>query len=276
MSARNSEAMPFPIRQASLDGGTIFLQNGADIYKFSIAEKSLRKLDLDIVTDRAQTRQRAIEKPLRFLTSATMTPSGQSVAVTARGRVALGFPKDRRRIELPIPLDARARQAQASPDGKTVFLLLDRDLAGGVFRMPADGSAPPVALTKEYASHIWNFEVSPDGKTLVLMDKAARLQKLDVATGTVTLLAKNSTGNDQPFTDVRFSPDGRYIAYSEDRDGGAASRGVIMVQSLADGRRVEATSRKYQRHVSCLFGRWALALFRIRAQFRSPSRRPLG
>ena len=85
---RESEAMPFPIRQASLDGDRIFVQNGADIYTFGITDKSLRKLDLEIVTDRAQTRQRAIEKPLRFLTGATMAPSGQSVAVTARGRVA--------------------------------------------------------------------------------------------------------------------------------------------------------------------------------------------
>ncbi len=242
---QETEAMPFPIRQASLDGDRIFLQNGADIYAFGLTDKSLRKLDLAIITDRAQTRQRAIDKPLRFFTGATIAPSGLSVAVTARGRVALGFPKDRRRIELPVPLDARARQAQVSPDGKTVFLLLDKDLAGGVFRMPADGSGPPVAITKDYASHIWNFEVSPDGKTLVFMDKAARLQKLDVASGVVTLLAQNTTGNDQPFSDLRFSPDGRFIAYSEDHDGGAASRGVIMLQSLSDGRRIEATSRKY-------------------------------
>lgn len=242
---RESEAMPFPIRQASLDGDCIFLQNGADIYAFGLTDKSLRKLDLAIITDRAQTRQRAIDKPLRFFTGATIAPSGQSVAVTARGHVALGFAKERRRIELPIPLDARARQAQVSPDGKTVFLLLDKDLSGGVFRMPADGSGPPVAILKDYPSHIWNFEVSPDGKTLVFADKAARLQKLDVASGAVTPLAQNATGNDQPFSDLRFSPDGRYIAYSEDHDGGAASRGVIVLQSLSDGRRVDATSRKY-------------------------------
>ncbi|MBU6395095.1 MAG: PD40 domain-containing protein [Sphingomonadales bacterium] len=242
---RESDAMPFPIRQASLDGDRIFLQNGADIYVFGLADKALRKLDLQIITDRAQTRVRALDKPLRFFTGATIAPSGQSVAVTARGRVALGFPRDRRRVELPVPLDARARQAQVSPDGKTVFLLLDKDLAGGVFRMPADGSGPPVAIIKDYASHIWNFEVSPDGKTIVFADKAARLQKLDVASGAVTLLAQNKAGGDQPFTDVRFSPDGRTIAYSEDQDGGAAPRGVIVVQSLSDGRRVEATSRKY-------------------------------
>ena len=242
---RESEAMPFPIRQASLDGDRIYLQNGADIHVFGITDKSLRKLDLDILTDRTQTRQRAIEKPLRFLTDATMAPSGQSVAVTARGRVALGFPRDRRRVELPIPLDARGRQARVSPDGKTVFVLIDEDLSGGLFRMPADGSGPPVAVTKGYSSYIWNFEVSPDGKTVILMDKAARLQKLDVATGTVTELARNTTGSDQPFSDVRFSPDGRYIAYAEEEDGGAGSRGIIMLQALADGRRVAATSHKY-------------------------------
>lgn len=242
---RESDAMPFPIRQASLDGDTIYLQNGADIYSFALADRTMRKLALDIVTDRAQIRVRAIEKPLRFLTDTTLAPSGQSVAVTARGRVALGFPRDRRRVELPIPLDARARQARISPDGKTVFVLIDEDLSGGLFRMPADGSGPPVAITRGYSSYIWNFEISPDGKTAILMDKAARLQKVDVATGTVTELARNATGADQPFSDVRFSPDGRYIAYSEESDGGSGSRGVIVLQSLADGKRVEATSRKY-------------------------------
>lgn len=255
---QESAAMPFPVRQASLDNGQIFLQNGADIHVFNLADKSLRKLDLQIVTDRAQTRARAIEKPLRFLTDATVAPSGQSVAVTARGRVALGFPRDRRRVELPIPLDTRARQARLSPDGKTVFVLIDEDLSGGLFRMPADGSGPPIAVTRNYSSYIWNFGVSPDAKTVILTDKAARLQKVDVATGAVTELARNTTGSDQPFSDVRFSPDGRFIAYSEDLDGGAGSRGTIMLQSLADGRRVAATSPKYHdtSPAFSLDGRW--------------------
>lgn len=242
---RESEMLPLPIRQASMSDGTVYLQNGADIHAFDSATKALRKLDLAIVTDREQTRQRAIDKPLRFLTAAAMAPSGQSVAVTARGRVAVGFPKERRRIELPIPLDARAREAQLSPDGKTVFLLLDRNLAGGIYRMPADGSAPPVAITKGGTAHIWSLAVSPDGKTIVFDDKSAQLSTVDVASGTVTRLAKNDTGSDRPFQGVRFSPDGRHIAYAEDNDGGSGARGIIMVQTLADGRRVAASSTRY-------------------------------
>ena len=242
---RHTDAMPFPIRQASLDAGEIFLQNGADIHVFTIADSRLRKLPLDIVTDREQMRVRAIGNPLQQMTSARLSPSGESLAVTARGRVALGFPKQRRRIELPIPMDARAREAVLTKDGKTAYMVLDQDVRGDIYRMSADGTGTPEAVTRGYDAHIWGFTLSGDGKTAIVYDKKGRLQKVDTATGAVTLLARSPTGSDAAFGYVSFSPDGKYIAYAEDQDGGAASRGAIFLQDVATGRRVRATSTKY-------------------------------
>ncbi|GMM93230.1 S41 family peptidase [Qipengyuania sp. MTN3-11] len=242
---QHSAELPFPVLQASLDNGEIFLQNGADLHVYSIAGNTMRRLDIDLVTDREQTRERALENPLRNLTAAHVSPSGESVALTARGRVALGFTSQRRRIEFPVPLDARAREAVAGPEGAEVFAIIDQDVRGDIYRMPADGTGAPVAVTRGYDSYIWEFDLSPDGKTIVVADKAARLQKIDVATGRVTELARNATGNDNPFSGVTFSPDGKFIAYAEDFDGGTGYRGSIFVQDLASGRRVRATSDKY-------------------------------
>lgn len=240
-----SPELPFPVLQASLDAGDVYVQNGADIYVLSTRDSSLRKLAIDIVTDLEQTRLRTIGDPLSQLEAARISPSGDSVAVTARGRVALGAPKHLRRIDFSIPLQARGRQAVAGPKGDRVFMILDQSERGDIHAMRADGSGEPVSITRGYDAYIWSFAVSPDGKTLVLWDKQARLQKVDLATGRVTLLAANDTGDDQPFHDIVFSPDSTHIAYAEVSRRNNANTTDIFVQNLAGGTRVKATSGKY-------------------------------
>lgn len=240
-----SAEMPFPVLQASQDGGDIFLQNGADLFVFSTASNSLKKLAIDIVSDREQTRLRSIAEPLRQLEAARISPSGESVAVTARGRVALGAPRQLRRVEFAVPLNARARQAVVGPKGDRAFMILDQGERGDLFSMAADGSGAPVPVTKGYDAYIWSFAVSPDGKTVVLWDKNSRLQKVDLATGVITLLARNDTGDDRPFNDLTFSPDSSHIAYAETSLRNNANTADILVQNLATGARVRATSGKY-------------------------------
>ncbi len=242
---QDSPELPFPVLQASMDGGEVFLQNGADIHVFSTGGGTMQTLALDIVTDREQARVRALENPLSLIEQARISPSGEAVAVTARGRAALGATGERRRVELAIPLDARAREAVEGPDGEHVFLVLDQGEQGDVYAMPADGSGEPVAITRGYDAHIWSFAVSPDGNSLVVWDKEARLQRVDVATGRITLLAENDTGDDSAFRDVTFSPDGAYIAYSEASRRNNGNTADIWVQNVASGERVMATSGKY-------------------------------
>lgn len=240
-----SPEMPFPVLEASMDAGDIYLQNGADLFAFSTATDSLRKLAIDIVTDREQTRARSIGDPLRQMEAARISPSGETVAVTARGRVALAAPKQLRRVEFAVPMAARARQAVVGPKGERAFMILDQGDRGDIYAMAADGSGAPVAITKGYDAYIWSFAVSPDARTVVVWDKQARLQKVNLATGRVALLATNRTGNDQPFSDLTFSPDGNYIAYAETAPENGGNTSDIVLQDLATGRRVQATLGKY-------------------------------
>ncbi|MBA4007363.1 MAG: peptidase S41 [Erythrobacter sp.] len=243
-----SPELPFPVLQANIDGGEVFLQNGADIHVFNIAAGTLSKLAIDLVTDREQTRVRAIDDPMRWFEGARISPSGEAVAVTARGRAALAAPGDLRRIELPVPLAARARQAVQAPGGKEVFAILDQGERGDIVRMPADGTGTPVAVTKGYDAYIWSFALAPDGKTLVVWDKQARLQKVDIATGRTILLARNASGSDDAFFDLAFAPDSSHIAYAETALINGGNTADIMIQNLATGARVQATSGKYNNY----------------------------
>lgn len=243
-----SGELPFPVLQANIDGGDVFLQNGADLHVFAIPSGRLSKLAIDLVTDREQTRVRAIDEPLRWLEAARLSPSGEMVAVTARGRAALAAPGQLRRIELNVPLAARARQAVQSPDGKRVFMVLDQGDRGDIYSFAADGTGTPVAVTRGYDAHIWSFAIAPDGKTIVVWDKQARLQKVDVATGRVTLLARNASGADEAFADLAFAPDSSHIAYAEVALTNGGNTADIMIQNLATGARVQATSGKYHNY----------------------------
>ncbi|MEO0463228.1 MAG: S41 family peptidase [Pseudomonadota bacterium] len=243
--AKLSDEFAFPVLQAAMDGGVIFVQNGADLHTFATASNTLTTLSIDLVTDREQTRPRTLENPLERITDARISPSGESIAVTVRGEVALASTKQRRRVEFALPTGARARGAVAGPDGDYVFAILDQGDTRDLVRMAADGSGAPETIAKNYDAHIWSFAVAPDAKTLVVWDKQARLQKINVATGAVTLLAKNTSGDDNPFGDLVFSPDGAFIAYRATGSERFANSSSLYVQNLATGARVKATSGKF-------------------------------
>jgi tricorn protease len=159
--------------------------------------------------------------------------------------VALGSPLARRRVEFAIPAGARAREAVIGPKDEHLYLILDRGEARDLARMSLDGSGAPQVIVRDYDAHIWSFAVAPDAKTLVVWDKAARLQKIDVATGAITLLARNVTGEDDAFDDLVFSPDGRFIAYAEIGPERFRNSYNLKVQNLATGALVQATSGKF-------------------------------
>ena len=242
---QESAEFAFPVLQAELDGGEIFIQNGADLHVYSIAQDSLRKLSIDLVTDREQTRPRTLQNPLSQIDGARIAAAGDSIAVTARGKVALAAPLGLRRVELAIPTDARAREAVEGPGGDHVYMILDRGESRDLVRMPGDGSGSPQVIAANYDAHIWSFALAPDAKTLVVWDKKARLQKVDVATGRVTLLAQNQTGSDDTFSDITFSPDGTHIAYAETGTEQFGNTANIYVQNLATGQRAKGTSGKF-------------------------------
>ncbi len=54
-----------------------------------------------------------------------------------------------------------------TPDGRSILYVADRNGASNVWSQPADGGAPK-QLTDFKTDLIWTFDLSPDGKQLVM------------------------------------------------------------------------------------------------------------
>jgi len=120
-----------------------------------------------------------------------------------------------------------------SADGQWITFQSDCEGDAGIFRQRADGGEAAERLTKaERDTTQIPQSWSPDGNTLLFatthLDGSFTLHMLSRASGKIA-----------PFGDVRslrytpaaiFSPDGRWVAYTESSDGNPVSGGQIFVQ----------------------------------------------
>ncbi len=238
---KHTEGGAFQLRNPSLADGAILYQKGADLYAFDLDDETETKIEVTLLSDRDQTRTRFIENGVNYLEDARITTGG-AVAVTARGDAALAFTGERRRIDFDIPAGARARAAVPGVDGDWVYMILDQNRRGEIWRFPADGRGEPEQLTVGSDAMIWEIIPSPDGERLVFDDKKGRLWSLDLESQEKTLLAEVETGDDSPFSGITFSKHGRYLAYSEFNASGVND---VWVQDLTTGERVRADRPKF-------------------------------
>jgi len=120
-------------------------------------------------------------------------------------------------------------QATYSPDGSKIAFLSDRDGMMNVWVMNADGT-DPVQITKEKKHTIHTPAWSPDGQYIAVTRGV--MSSRSVAAGEIwiyhhtggsgTKIKSGTYGafNQKNITDPKFSPDGKYIYYTQDITGG--------------------------------------------------------
>nr|WP_070958967.1 S41 family peptidase [Hyphomonas sp. Mor2] len=208
------------IRTPQLNNDKIVFQSGADLFTYDISGETIAPIDVFLMSDGDYQRERWIDNPLAYLESARMNPQGDALVVTARGRIASAFTGQRRRIDHQFPKEKRARSAAYSGDGESIYVILDHDDSGEIWRFPADGQGDPVQLTQSTDTHIWGIYPAPHDNTLLYSDKGGRLFLLDPETRQSQLIDTTSSGNDFAFFDFNWSAGGRYLTYGfyDDRD----------------------------------------------------------
>jgi Tol biopolymer transport system component len=103
-----------------------------------------------------------------------------------------------------------------SPDGSRVAYFAKRSANASLVVAKADGSNPQVVFDDRAALPVW----SPTGDRIAFVSYMpnGQLRLLDVATGTVTLLAESERNSDS-FSFIDFSPEGDRILFSRSEDG---------------------------------------------------------
>lgn len=111
----------FDVKSPSLDGGRIAYQRGADLWLHDIASGQDSLIDIHLVSDLEQEREQWIKKPLDYLTSWHVSPSGDRVALTSRGEVFVAPTDTGRFVELPRKEGGGYRGAQFRARWKEPF-----------------------------------------------------------------------------------------------------------------------------------------------------------
>ncbi len=197
------------VKNPDLSQGKIVYQLGADLWVYDIAADAAHLVPITLASDFDQLRERWVTEPLRYLTSARLHPMGESVVLTARGRVFVAPAKQGRLVRASHKDSVRFRDVVFMPDGKTLLGLSDETGELEFVTIPANGVGSDRRLTND--GTILRFEgvPSPDGTWVAYTDNNSDLWVLRVATGEQRRISDNREG----VGDMAWSPDGRWLAY---------------------------------------------------------------
>ncbi|MFZ2874043.1 MAG: S41 family peptidase [Phycisphaerales bacterium] len=196
---------------ASMHKGRIVYQLGADLWLCDANSGADTPLTITLDTDFDQTRENWVEKPLDYLSAASLSPDGSRVALTARGQVFVTPKESGRLVEVTRKDGVRYRAARFMPDGKSLVMLSDESGEVELWSAPADGSASPTQLTSDGVVLRWEAIPSPDGAKIAHHDKNQKLWVFDQTTKTSTLVETNPM---DVFQSLAWSSDSRWLAYS--------------------------------------------------------------
>lgn len=195
----------------SLSEGRVVYQLGADLRLFDIATGEDRVVPIRLTSDFDQLRERWVEDPMEYLTSAHIDPEGERVVLTSRGRVFVAPVKSGRLVAASRPDGVRYRDAAFMPDGSEVVALSDETGELELVLLPANGVGQGERLTDNGTILRLTPVPSPDGSRVAFRDRNNDLYVLDRSSGEQVRVSTNREG----VIDYSWSPDGRWLAFTE-------------------------------------------------------------
>lgn len=225
----------FSAAGASLDNGNVIYQCGADLHLYHIATGKDAIIPITLSSDFDQQATTWVKDPMKYLTSADISPDGKSIALTARGQVFVAPAKQGRFVEVTRKSGVRYRNAQFTNDGKNLVLQSDESGEVEFWNFPANGVGSGVQLTHDGRGFRFQGIPSPDGKRIVYTDKKNRLLVYSSDTRKTSVIDSSAYDN---FSDMRWSPDGKWLASVI---SAANTFSQIIVYNIADKRKTVLT-----------------------------------
>ncbi len=147
---------------------------------------------------------------MQYVTSAHIHPEGESVVLTARGRVFVAPAKRGRFVRASRKDGVRFRNVLFMPDGKTLLGLSDETGEFEFTRIPANGVGEDEALTSNGSVLRYQGYPSPDGEWVAFDDQNRDLWVLNVRSGQMQRISENREG----IGDLAWAPDSRWLSFA--------------------------------------------------------------
>ncbi|MDL2319720.1 PDZ domain-containing protein [Alistipes sp. OttesenSCG-928-B03] len=242
-TAKVTDFTEYDVKFPSAGGGMIVFENGGYIWKMDAATQKAEKVTIRLSSDNIYARSE-IKNGAGYVTSASVSPDGERVAVTTRGEVFdVPATKGVTRNITRTP-GAHERSAQWSPDGRHIAYISDRTGEDEIWLQPADGGET-VQATRNTDVYIRSFGWSPDSKRMWFVDRKNRLNLVDVAARSVSMLFQDPAGEPQS---VSFSHDSRWLTYTRKADN---KFNIVYIYNIAEGKEYAVSDRWYSSGSPC-------------------------
>lgn len=217
----------FDVQSASLSDGHIVYACDADLWSLDLASGKEQVIPITLQSDFDQLREHWVKKPMQYLTSVHISPDGAAAVFTARGEVFTMPAKYGRIVKVASDSGVRFREARFLPDGKSILTLSTASGETEFWKYPANGVGKPEQWTNDATVLRWDGIVSPDGKWLAHTDKDQELWLYDIQAGQDKKVSQSlnkginrriSRSMNGDFGDLNWSPDSKWLAYSETAD----------------------------------------------------------
>ncbi len=122
---QHTKHQDFDVRYANISNGNIVYQMAADLWNYNLESGESQKINIRLVSDLDQLREKWDENPEKYITSVHPDKEGDRIIITARGRVFVAPAKAGRFVSFTEKKDVRFRDAVFSNDGKNIYTLSD-------------------------------------------------------------------------------------------------------------------------------------------------------
>ncbi len=148
------------------------------------------------------------------MTNIALSPTGQRVAVEARGEV-FTIPAQKGDVRnLSHSSGSAERDPAWSPDGKYVSYFSDKSGEYKLVIEAQDGIAPPREITLDHPTHYYTPSWSPDSKRILFSDTNLKLWVVDVESGKAKVVGSDPWMVPARTLNPVWSPDSKWIAYA--------------------------------------------------------------
>ena len=232
----------FDVRKPQLDQGRIVYQLGADLHIYDIAKDEDRTLDITLVSDFDQTREKWITNPSNYLSHTAISPTGDRVALVVRGQLFVMTAPKGRIQPITRKQGVRYRDVSFSGDGKSLYVLSDESGDYEFWKFDLQAVDKREKLSNDGSVLRYGAVVSPDGKQFAYQDRDQRLWLFDLQKKQSRKIAESANGS---FNGPVWSPNSKYLAWSVNAENDMAR---IWLYELKTGRARALTSDRIDAH----------------------------
>ena len=202
----------FYVRFPSTDGEQIVYHAGADLYVYDTRSGREHQIDVKYHSP-CVYRQRKFTDAAKYLQSYALSPHGDSLAITSRGKSFTFGNWEGAVKELVADSSApvRIRLTQWLNDGERMVTVTDRGGEEAIEIHDAALSSEPIRLSALDIGKPTDMQISPAANRAAISNHRNELVVVDLDAATLTLIDKSIFGGIAGFD---WSPDGRWIAYA--------------------------------------------------------------